>query len=191
MGHPQSKPCSVCGEDKPLGAFGPQPHGKYGRRAACNQCRKIEHRDYYERHREQVLTRCAEYRAEHPDRVSDIQARSYAAHRKVRSRQRSQWRKQNPDACRARTMSANARRRARRASATGSFTQADVDAQYKRQRGRCYWCGERVGRKYHVDHVVPLSRGGGNGPENLVISCATCNVRKNDRLPHEMAWRLC
>jgi 5-methylcytosine-specific restriction endonuclease McrA len=36
-----------------------------------------------------------------------------------------------------------------------------------------------------------LSRGGGNGPENLVISCATCNVRKNDRLPHEMAWRLC
>lgn len=36
-----------------------------------------------------------------------------------------------------------------------------------------------------VDHVVPLVKGGSNGPDNLVIACSTCNLRKNDKLPHE------
>jgi 5-methylcytosine-specific restriction endonuclease McrA len=63
-----------------------------------------------------------------------------------------------------------------------------------RQRGKCHWCGEKVGRFYHVDHVVPLSKGGSNGPENLVIACAFCNISKHDRLPHEWSGsngRLC
>ena len=30
---------------------------------------------------------------------------------------------------------------------------------------------------YHVDHVMPLSRGGSNAPENIVLACQRC---KND-----------
>jgi 5-methylcytosine-specific restriction endonuclease McrA len=33
--------------------------------------------------------------------------------------------------------------------------------------------------------VVPLSRGGSNGPENIVIACPTCNLAKKDKMPHE------
>jgi len=77
------------------------------------------------------------------------------------------------------------RRRARMRGAEGTHTAADIQAQYTRQKGRCFWCGEKVGDTYHVDHVVPLSRGGSNGPENLVIACPACNLRKHDKLPHE------
>jgi 5-methylcytosine-specific restriction endonuclease McrA len=83
------------------------------------------------------------------------------------------------------------RRRATRYAADGRHTAEDVAAQYGRQRGKCYWCHEKVGGTYHVDHIVPLSRGGGDGPENLVIACPHCNCSKHTKLPHEFSDRLC
>jgi hypothetical protein len=47
---------------------------------------------------------------------------------------------------------------------------------------RCYLCGAPIGltkrTKLHMDHKVPLSRGGGAGLENLGISCAACDGAK-------------
>jgi len=34
------------------------------------------------------------------------------------------------------------------------------------------------GRSWHVDHIYPVSKGGDNLPDNLVLSCATCNLQK-------------
>jgi len=34
-----------------------------------------------------------------------------------------------------------------------------------------------------IDHVVPLSKGGSNKLENLVLCCNRCNHKKNDILP--------
>ena len=37
-----------------------------------------------------------------------------------------------------------------------------------------------------VDHVIPRSKGGGSGWDNIVAACAPCNRRKADRLPHQI-----
>lgn len=53
-------------------------------------------------------------------------------------------------------------------------------------RLRCWWC-KRVtakGRR-HVDHIVPLSRGGSHSRDNLCCSCARCNLRKSAKTPEE------
>jgi 5-methylcytosine-specific restriction endonuclease McrA len=34
--------------------------------------------------------------------------------------------------------------------------------------------------------VIPRSKGGGSGWDNIVASCAPCNRRKADRLPHQV-----
>ena len=31
---------------------------------------------------------------------------------------------------------------------------------------------------YHVDHVVPLMRGGSNDPDNICLACKPCNLAK-------------
>lgn len=78
------------------------------------------------------------------------------------------------------------RRRADRlCNARGSHSRTDIERQYANQKGKCHYCKCDVGDKYHVDHVVPLSRGGSNGPENIVIACPTCNTSKGAKLPHE------
>ncbi|MFD2093408.1 HNH endonuclease [Blastococcus deserti] len=46
-----------------------------------------------------------------------------------------------------------------------------------RYRGCCAYCGKRTPRP-HMDHVVPLARGGRHAPANVVPACAACNVSK-------------
>jgi hypothetical protein len=38
--------------------------------------------------------------------------------------------------------------------------------------------------------VVPRSRGGSSDWDNVVTSCAPCNLRKGDRLPEEISMTL-
>lgn len=65
-----------------------------------------------------------------------------------------------------------------------AVTAQDIEVQLGRQKNKCYWCHKKLD-KYHVDHVVPLSRDGSNSPENIVIACPTCNMRRRNKLPHE------
>ena len=106
----------------------------------------------------------------------------YAAHLAERAEYDRCWREAHPESVAAHRRN----RRARKCAAAGTHTAADIAAQRTRQRGKCFWCGKKVGRHYHVDHVVPLALGGSNGPENLVIACANCNLSKHAK--HPMDW---
>lgn len=92
--------------------------------------------------------------------------------------------------CRKSSSAKSATRRARKLGAPGTYSDNDVKAIYKSQLGNCWWCGEQVGNNFHVDHRVPLSRGGSNRIDNLVISCPPCNLSKGPKLPSEWNGRL-
>jgi 5-methylcytosine-specific restriction endonuclease McrA len=62
-------------------------------------------------------------------------------------------------------------------------------ALFARDGWRCVYCGTTSGR-LTLDHVVPRSRGGDSVWENVVTSCAPCNLRKGNRLPHEVEMHL-
>ena len=61
-------------------------------------------------------------------------------------------------------------------------------ALFARDGWRCQYCGSTG--KLTLDHVVPRSRGGDSVWENVVSSCAPCNLRKGNRLPEEVQMRL-
>lgn len=46
---------------------------------------------------------------------------------------------------------------------------------------RCVYCGQEDG-PFEVDHVVPVSKGGGDHPENLCCACRACNRSKGAKL---------
>jgi 5-methylcytosine-specific restriction endonuclease McrA len=60
---------------------------------------------------------------------------------------------------------------------------------FARDGWRCVYCGASGGR-LTLDHVVPRSRGGESVWENVVTSCAPCNMKKGNRLPEEVSMAL-
>lgn len=82
------------------------------------------------------------------------------------------------------------RRRARLMNAEGEYTVDDIHLHYKNQKGKCWYCQIELKGKYHIDHRIPLSRGGSNYPNNLALTCSRCNLSKSDKLPHEWCGRL-
>lgn len=50
---------------------------------------------------------------------------------------------------------------------------------YTKYDGHCAYCGRKIKQKaMTVDHLMPQSKGGGNGIENLMPSCRECNHAK-------------
>src|SRR2546421_761052 len=61
-------------------------------------------------------------------------------------------------------------------------------AVFARDGWTCQYCGSRS--NLTVDHVIPKSKGGSSGWDNIVASCAPCNRRKGDALPRQVGMRL-
>lgn len=155
---------------------------------------------YYERHKEQIAEKNRQYRQTYPERRKAAQnkwlannrekmqaiRRSYVSNNRQRNlASKTNYRRKHPEKWRTYRI----QRTARENGAEGTLTPIDIKAQYDQQNGRCHWCGEPVGNQYHVDHVIPLSRGGTNYPSNIVIACPPCNLSRNNKLPDEWEGR--
>ena len=61
-------------------------------------------------------------------------------------------------------------------------------AVFARDEWTCQYCGARS--NLTVDHVIPRSKGGASSWDNIVASCAPCNLRKGNALPRQAGMRL-
>ena len=50
----------------------------------------------------------------------------------------------------------------------------------KRDKFTCQYCGSKAPEvKLHVDHKIPVSKGGNSKDDNLITACERCNQGKN------------
>ena len=170
--------------------------------AAQYQKHKPKIREYYKQPhvKARVQQRNRDWRKNNPEKVKAISKKFRITHHEKRVKELQDWRNRNPDKVKAQNKRAKRdplksrakvhTRRIRKKERGGSFSKHDVLLQYKSQKGLCWWCDKPVGDNYHIDHRVPLAKGGSNLPNNLVISCPHCNLSKRDKLPHEWNGRL-
>jgi 5-methylcytosine-specific restriction endonuclease McrA len=179
----ETKTCIKCGESGPATPefFHRRRVEKDGLHTVCKPCRLLYEksiRDTNPEYRKHIIDRGRRWRAAHPGSRQGEGKAYRAAHRE----EYRTW-------CR--------NRKALAREAIGTHTTEDIAAQYNRQRGRCFWrainprCSVSLKDGYHVDHVVPLSKGGSNGPENIVLACPTCNLQKHAKHPMDWAGVLC
>lgn len=71
------------------------------------------------------------------------------------------------------------------------FTPHERSQILERDNWKCRYCGTKVHdesqgnwntpNKAHIDHIVPISKGGDSTPDNLQVLCRTCNLSKSDK----------
>jgi hypothetical protein len=168
-------------------------------------CRKSFRADYYRgwtaKNRETVLADMAERRRKYKEQDPGFWRRHYAANRERIKQARRDWFKANRDRALA-TAKAYATanpdlirvigrksRQTRRARLKELFVEA-VDALviFDRDKGICGICKLSVERDsdWHVDHVVPLAKGGEHSYANTQLAHGSCNRAKGARSPPQL-----
>lgn len=162
-----TKRCSHCGEVKDVREFHKRKDTRDGFRADCKSCVRVRvSRNYFR----------------DPSTKNDYDAtrRNLPGKRVEAALRSAQWRAANPD----KVAGHSAKYRAMKRSA---FVEEVDPHQVLQEHGRwCYLCESPIGSDLHMDHVVPLSRGGLHCYENVRPTHATCNLSKNDRMLHEL-----
>jgi 5-methylcytosine-specific restriction endonuclease McrA len=158
--------------------------------AACLECDRLRNR---ERRAKVSVTKEKIIRS--PEDLRErarLRGIAFRARRPGRSLEASRrWIKNHPEKAKSLQRLRSSKRRALiKGSAVGQFTLTDEAALLNKQRGRCAICGKKLRKRFHVDHITPLARGGEHKLTNLQITHPKCNMTKSSKDPIDFARSL-
>jgi 5-methylcytosine-specific restriction endonuclease McrA len=183
------KVCTQCGEAKITSEFGKCKKVKSGLRAQCKQCDRLGSKLYREQNPEAARASVDAWRAKNPDYQSEYIAKN-AGRRKVNYQR---WAKANSDKLahtqsRFRTRNRDKRKNQehiRRSVKSNTSARLVTERDIARLLIQaCIYCGQPSA---HIDHIIPLSRGGTHSIGNLAPACQWCNLSKSSKFI--MEWK--
>ena len=156
----------------------PCPYGhsglRYSAKGVCVDCAKSHsahkvksgyYKAHYAENSERILARTSEYVRRNSEVVS---ARA------------ADWARRNPEKRSA--ISSNYKHR-RRSQERAGIDGATLAAWTRDQPKVCFYCESECSDGFHVDHFMPLAKGGAHVLTNLRMACQPCNQRKSAKLP--------
>jgi 5-methylcytosine-specific restriction endonuclease McrA len=177
-----SKTCNKCGQSKANTEFGIRK-GKPGQndylRQPCKQCERLVSKEWKQNNKQKAWANAQSWRSKNKIAWAEIQQKSYQQNKAKRQQSMADYRKDNPEKLRT---YANNRRALELAAKSFLITQKDISRLLMKD---CAYCKLRPSQ--HIDHIIPLSRGGDNSLGNLTGSCASCNLSKGSKFL--MEWK--
>lgn len=156
------------------------------------------HKQYYQKNRDDYLEKVRIYRAENKEAIKERAKVYYEKNkdkinesaRKYRLKNKEKLSKYYKKYCQENPDYSNEKWHKRRAlirnSKVGRMPKGYRKIIFNNTNGKCWWCGKQLDESdWHLDHLIPLKKGGSHTMDNLVPSCPACNLSKNDKLPHE------
>ncbi|WP_164990348.1 HNH endonuclease [Agromyces albus] len=175
-----TRTCPNCGERQSIEAFNLDKLATGGRRAICKACRRAAEKRRWE--------------AE-PGRLRSLARKNYAKSIDVR-RAKDKERYERDKDKRIALATESVHRRRVRMTMEPSDRGITVAALREKFGDICPYCGQPMsfeyvrGRQYEprkatIEHIIPLSGGGGHTWANSMLCCWQCNLRKNRRTREE------
>lgn len=188
---PDGETCVCHGE--PLGWSGSHSYCKIKNRARmarwveANRERKRDaDRAYCAANREQRNAKDRQWREDNHEVIVERKRLANAANPEPNRARVARWQREHPERVRAQQVAIQQRRRARLAGVPSDlWTRDDV---WSKSAGVCGLCLSPIdpASSWHVDHIVPVSRGGSNLLANVQAAHAFCNISKGPRLRSEV-----
>ena len=206
------KDCGILAEaEKDLEMFVKDLKSRYGRLCLCRECQKLRKKVYYGDNKEHTLEYMKAYYIDNIERITEYNKSYYVdnkeaiavstkhyhennreaiavnmKHYREKNKEHlvvydKQYAKNNPDKINA----IAAKRRATKLKQTPDLTRGqrqEIVDLYELST----FAYEISGIKHHVDHIIPLVKGGLHHPLNLQVITATENLSKNDKMPDEL-----
>ena len=194
----ETKRCSKCGETRAISQFAKSKTGKLGLARWCKQCFKQYNASRYKADPEKYHEAARRWQRDNWERFKELTANW----RNSNELRRRQWIANNPDKIARYTRKAyykdieKSRRKSRitqqhrrariRTTQVEQITMEIWDSILKFWQGLCAYC-LLPHADLTMEHVIPLSRGGGHVVSNLVPACRKCNLSKGNKLVSE--WK--
>lgn len=163
---------------------------------AENPERKREmHKAWYEANRGRVRAAGKAWAEANPEKVLASKVKWKEANPGKHLAQGAAWRKANQERYRAGIIKWNMEnpevvrrykqnRRARKLAAGGTLSRGLAGRLLVEQKGLCACCGRPL-TEWHLDHIVPLAKGGPNTDDNVQLLLPRCNLRKGAKTMDE------
>lgn len=201
----QTKVCSKCNLEKHIDMFYKQKNCKDGIRPKCKQCmandskkynesnkdklkqyfteyylnnktiKNIQTKEYYQKNKKEISIYHKKYRIENLEKIRIVKKKYYEKNRELINKKITAYYKTE----RGKASIKNQFHKRRSLKKQGDVTTQQL-MELEKTAKVCYWCSASLkNKKIHIDHYVPLSKGGEHTLSNLVISCAKCNHKKS------------
>lgn len=190
----KTKICTKCKIEKPIEAFFKNKDKKDGLRSNCKECVKA----YSKVNAEKIALKNKIYREVNKEKYAEHQKAYYQENRDMILEHVKKYRQENREIVlerkkayyqtpRGKAEKRNSNHKRRTIKQQGDITNQQF-LELQQSAKTCYWCGVSLkGKEVHIDHYVPLSKGGEHTLSNLVISCSHCNLTKGVKDPIEFA----
>lgn len=156
---------------------------------------------YYQENKDKANQSSKRFYEDNKDRMLYIQKLAYLENKDYILKRNKDYQVKNKDkvrACRkewassksgkiAKKVSSHLRNTKMRITNDNTITKTSLALLLSKQNDKCYYCGTHldfnIKFSVHLDHYIPISKGGAHSIDNVVFSCKMCNLKKSDSMP--------
>ena len=173
-----TKKCSRCRQELPVSAFPKDKARKDGLYFYCRECLRLYQKEY--RKKEEFKETKKKWESANADKLREqnrILKRKYSKTEKYR-----QYRHKYKvsDKGKLQNIIDQNKRRAHKLNQIKTLTTNQWRIILGLYSGKCAYCGSK--KEIQLDHVIPVSKGGGTTITNVVPACKSCNTSKRNKL---------
>lgn len=187
------KKCSKCKDEKELQMFNKNKRKHDGYSTECKKCvndyneqyrnlpenkevAKLYNKIYCIEKAKEIAANKKQYVLDNQEKVQSYKKNHYEQNKETYKSRTSKYKKDNPQKYKE---YAHRRRAAKKSVPVELFTIQDIFTMYG---SLCFYCGDVY---EHLDHYIPLSKGGSHTLSNVRPSCKGCNLSKSSKLPEK------
>lgn len=194
----KNKDCTVPVNEQ---RFHKKASAKDGLATVCKICKAEKDRIYREQNKNYIQQNKKEYRIKNIEKVKAANKEYYESNKEVIAEKTKKYREDNKDSIKAKKSAyykteagklvsknaKNTRRALKSSTSDNTVTKDYLTTLFAVQANKCFYCSTELTLtepgSVHLEHYIPLSKGGIHSCGNVVWSCSSCNLLKHNTVP--------